>query len=670
MRTPNGNNLSIGRGRKPHVRRKRAMIGVLLLGTVVLGGYLAVPAQEAPWPPPPVRPPGPGTAHMIQQTSATATAQPAEDSPLLLEPEAAPKKPTETISTPGNTAPPPLVEVRELEGPAVNPLPSEGGPSPGGPPLDAGISRINEISGSPGLADVPPKHAEVKSAPASVHVAVPIRRHQSAPVAPPPEVLSNGDNAPELTSVPPVAKKVQAPLLTIEKRGPTSVKMGQPVHYEIVVHNVGLVAAQQVRVEDELPEMVRFLGGNPQPVYQGGRIVWNLEEVPAGGEQRLLLDLEPETSGEISGQTSLVLTIGSQTEVTAAPLEVSITGPGRVAKDGQAHFEIHLSNRGNRPLSNLILHAQLPAGLLHPMGKNIEAEVGEIAPGANRNIDLRVTAVQPGRHTFLARITAQDRQEGSARASVYVGEPGLIVLQPATTRIQLDRTGELTVEVANYHTRVIKNLSVTAALPEGVEFQSASEGGAYRAGLRKVQWVLENLAPEQSRTLTINVKGKVPGQFVNTVVAQAAEGLKAQVSGKVVVERLKAQVPGKVVVESMSNLTMKISHRDDPLEVGHETVYEIRVGNQGNTADSGVHIQATVPEGMSPRGADGPTAYRIQGQQVIFEPLAQLEPNSQVIYHVNVMAQAAGDRRFRVEMSSANRREPFSREDRTLVVRD
>jgi len=646
---------------------------MLFLGTIVLGGYLAVPAQEAPWPPPPVRPlpPGPGTAHKIpaqeiQQTSAAA--QPAEDPLLPLEPEAEAKKPANNVlpvngsgpvlvTTPEN-APPPLIEVHETDGPAVKPLLSDGGsPASGGPPLDPGPSRSDENSGSPGLPDSPPKHPEVKSMPAApVHVAVPIRRHQSTPVVTP-EAASTGDIAPELNSMHPTAKKIQAPLLTIEKRGPTSVKMGQPVHYEIIVHNVGLVAAQQVRVEDELPELVRFLGGDPQPVYQGGRIVWNLEEVSAGGEQRLLLDLEPETSGEISGQTSLVLTIGSQTQVMATPLEVSINGPGRVAKDGQAHFEIHMTNRSNHRLSNLILHAQLPAGLLHPMGKNIEADVGEIAPGASRNIDLRVTAVQPGRHTLQARITAQDHQEASARASVYVGEPGLIVLQPATTRIQLDRTGELTVEVANYHTRIIKNLSVTAALPEGVEFQGVSDGGTYRAGLRKVQWVLENLAPEQSRTLTINVKGKIPGQFVNTVVAQAAEGLKAQVQGK-------------VIVESMSQLTMKISHRDEPLEVGHETVYEIRVGNQGNTTDSGVHIQATVPEGMSPRGADGPTAYRIQGQQVIFEPLSQLEPNSQVIYHVNVMAQAAGDRRFRVEISSANRREPLSREDRTLVYRD
>ncbi len=265
--------------------------------------------------------------------------------------------------------------------------------------------------------------------------------------------------------------------------------------------------------------------------------------------------------------------------------------------------------------------------------------------------------MQPGRHTLVARITAQDRQEASARASIFVGEPGLLLLQAATTRIPLDRQGELTVEVANFHTRAVKNLSVTATLPEGVEFQGANEGGLHRAGLHKVQWVLENLAPEQTRTLTVRVKGKIPGQFVHTVAAVAAEGLKAQVQGK-------------VVVEGMAQLTLKTSHRDEPLEVGHETVYEIRVGNQGNTADSAVQILAALPEGMSPKSADGPTPYRIQGQQVIFEPLAKLDANSQVIFHVGVLAQTPGDRRFRVQMTSTNLREPLTREERTLVYRD
>jgi uncharacterized repeat protein (TIGR01451 family) len=504
---------------------------------------------------------------------------------------------------------------------------------------------------------LPSKHLEVKPVPAApVHVAVPIRRNNPAPALQP-EVVSHSNNAPTISPNVTVPTTIQAPLLTIEKRGPSSVTLGQPVRYEIIVHNVGTVAAQQVRVEDELPEKVRFLSGSPQPIFQGGRVVWNLDEVPAGGAQRLQLDLEPGTSGEISSQTSLVLTIGSQTQVTAPPLEVSITGPGRVAKDGQAHFEIHLNNRSNRRLTHLTLHAQLPPGLIHPMGKNIEAEVGELAPGASKDIDLRVTAVQPGRHTLVARITAQDRQEASARASVFVGEPGLILLQPATTRIQLDHPGELTVEVANFHTRAIKNLSVTATLPDGVEFQGVNEGGTYRSGLRKVTWTLENLVPEQTRTLTISVKGKIPGQFVNTVVAQAPEGLKAQVQGK-------------VVVEAMAQLTLKTSHRDEPLEVGHETVYEIRVGNQGNSPDGAVQILATVPEGMSAKSAEGPTAYRIQGQQVIFEPLTRIDSNSQVIFHVGVVAQTPGDRRFRVQMTSTNMREPITREDRTLVYKD
>src|SRR5439155_13199077 len=122
--------------------------------------------------------------------------------------------------------------------------------------------------------------------------------------------------------------------------------------------------------------------------------------------------------------------------------------------------------------------------------------------------------------------------------------------QPATTRIPLDRPGELTVEVANFHARAVKKLAVTAQLPDGVEFQGANEGGLHRAGLRKVEWVIDNLAPEQSRTLTISVTGKIPGQSVHPVTAQAPEGLKAHVQGK-------------VVVEGMAQLLMNISPRDD-----------------------------------------------------------------------------------------------------------
>jgi uncharacterized repeat protein (TIGR01451 family) len=512
------------------------------------------------------------------------------------------------------------------------------------------------IGGNSGL---PPKQFEAKSVPAApVHTAVPIRRHVPAPVLPQ-EVITKSGTAPVISTPNsnPVVN-IQSPLLTIEKKGPSLVTLGQPVHFEIIVRNVGMVAAQQVRVEDELPEKVRFLSGSPQPVFQGSRVVWVLDEVPAQGEQRLQLELEAGTSGEISGQTSLVLTIGSQTQVSAPPLEMSITGPGRAAKDSQAHFEIHLNNRSNRRLENLTLHVQLPAGLTHPMGNNIEAAVGELAPGASKNIDLKITAVQPGRHTLAARITAQERQEAAARASVFVGEPGLILLVPATTRIQMDRPGELTIEVANFHTRIVKNLSVTATLPEGVEFLGANEGGKYLPGMRKVQWLVDNLVPDQSQTLSVSVKGKIPGQYVHAVAAQAPEALKAQVQGKVVVEG------------GLAQLTMKIKSRDNVLEVGRETVFEIRVGNQGSSADSAVQILAAVPEGMMPKSADGPTGYRIQGQQVLFEPLARLDPNSQVVFHVSVAAQSPGDRRLRVQLTSSSMHEPVTREERTLVYKD
>lgn len=750
------------------MRRTRGLIAVLLLGMGLLGGFLAVVAQDASWPtPPPLKPlprgmvaptvvPVRDVQDANTRNSQVLPASAPEEDPLPLEPGEQ-KKIIESnvlpatspdpvvVTTPDKEmTPAPLVEVREVEEPAPKPPPvvaphvpttsptprplSNLNPAaPTSLPLDPGPIQVIETPGTPGNIETPgkpvvafpsaapiknvepiptaPVHEsasspglpispglpvrkfETKSVPAApVHVAVPIRRSQPAAPVLQQDIISNGSNAPAISSDSSMVPRVQSPLLTIEKHGPNSVSMGQPVHYEIIVKNVGQMPASQVRVEDELPEKARFLSGSPQPVFQGGRVVWNLDEILPGGEQHLQLDLEPGTSGELSGQTSLVLTIGSQMQVTAAPLEVSIVGPGRLTKDSQGGFKIILNNRSSQRFSNVTLHAQLPAGLIHPAGKSIEADVGELAPGASRDIDLKVTAVQPGRHTLSAIITVQGRQEASAKTAVFVGEPGLVLVQQATTRLQLDRPGELSVEVANFHTRNIKNLSVTATLPEGVEFQGANEGGLHRAGLRKVQWTVENLAPEQSRTLTISVKGTIPGQFGCLVQAQAPEGLKAQVQGKVVVESMvqfppkyasdssvermpQAQMQSKTIGEGRAQLTMKISHKDEPLEVGRETTYEIRVGNQGNTADSAVQIVANVPDGMMITNVDGP-AHRIQGQQVVFEPLARLDSNSQVIYKVGVVAQAPGDRRFRVQMTSSNMRESVIREDRTMVYKD
>ena len=51
----------------------------------------------------------------------------------------------------------------------------------------------------------------------------------------------------------PAALPSQQPAVLVEKRGPETVMLGQPIGYEIVVRNIGPVPVFQVRVEDEQP---------------------------------------------------------------------------------------------------------------------------------------------------------------------------------------------------------------------------------------------------------------------------------------------------------------------------------------------------------------------------------------------------------------------------------
>src|SRR5262249_37146710 len=55
----------------------------------------------------------------------------------------------------------------------------------------------------------------------------------------------------------------QAPLVVAEIIAPETANLGQPLTQEIVVRNLGKSAVHQVRVEQELPAGVRYLGGEP-----------------------------------------------------------------------------------------------------------------------------------------------------------------------------------------------------------------------------------------------------------------------------------------------------------------------------------------------------------------------------------------------------------------------
>jgi len=165
------------------------------------------------------------------------------------------------------------------------------------------------------------------------------------------------------------------------------------------------------------------------------------------------------------------------------------------------------------------------------------------------------------------------------------------------------------------------------------------------------------LAPSENKSFVVRVQATRSGQQTHQALARIDGGRQLQSEAA-------------VIVGGTASLTLQVTDRDDPLEVGKETIYEIRVHNQGTSADGNVKVEVYLPEGLLPRQVSGPTAGYIQGRQVTFTPLAKLGANEETIYRVSAQAMAPGDQRVRVQLTSDQVRQPVFREERTRVYRD
>src|SRR5437763_17188902 len=102
-------------------------------------------------------------------------------------------------------------------------------------------------------------------------------------------------------------------------------------------------------------------------------------------------------------------------------------------------------------------------------------------------------------------------------------------------------------------------------------------------------------------------------QFIGT--ATASRGLK--IDGDV-----------KTRVEGLSAILLEMVDLEDPVEVGGETVYEIRITNTGSQTETDVKLVCSVPDKMQFKSATGPIKFAQQGNVIVFDSLPKLAPRA------------------------------------------
>jgi uncharacterized repeat protein (TIGR01451 family) len=451
----------------------------------------------------------------------------------------------------------------------------------------------------------------------------------------------------------------QTSILNLEVVGPATVNRGRPFAYEIVLRNNGSTPAYQVRVEETLQNDVRCLGAVPQPVIQGGRLSWNLGTLPAGAEQRLHLEVQPPAEGEVLSRAHATFTTSSalRTRITKPELSLMQSAPEDVQVGDDVVVRLEVKNTGTGPASHVVVRDQLPAGLRHPSGTQIESAVGTLAAGESRILTLRARAVQGGKQINEAAATGDDCATVSAQALVTVTQAMLALRETSPRQGLVDQEMEYRLEVASTGSATATNVRVSDVLPSGLAFVSANEEGAYSAATKTVSWDLGSLAPGQTHIVAFRAQAHSAGEYVHQAVAAADHDVEAKAAGA-------------VRTEGVAALTLAVTATENLLELNAETTYEIRVVNQGSGSSSNVRIVAAAPEGLTLLNAEGPAVSHVQGQLVLFDPVPQLPARGELAFRVHAKGRRPGDWRLKAQLTCDQLQRPVVKEETTRVYGD
>ncbi len=458
----------------------------------------------------------------------------------------------------------------------------------------------------------------------------------------------------------PLAEGPQTPQVTIEWVKKGDLNVGQECQLELHVKNSGSVVASQVAVDGSFPNTVRLTSAEPKPVVSGDKATWSFESLAPGAEQKIAIKLIPSRRGDLgaTAQVRFTGTASAAFRIEEPLLKVAVKGPAEVMLGDPASQMILVSNPGTGTVHDVKVEARLSDGLEHgSRGERLIMEVGSIGPGETRTVRLGLAAIKGGAQTISVAATSSSEAGATTSAQLNVVAPSLKIAVDGPALRYKGRNAKYNLTVTNDGSVPNNNIRVSHVVAEGFKFVSADHNGKYDPATKSVQWFVGRLEPGQTAQVACELNAVALGDFSHTVSVLSDSGIRAEA---------KAQTR----VDGIASLTMELVDLDDPVEIGAETAYEIRVKNEGSKAATRVSIACELPPEMELKNYKAPVEAIVEGRQILFKSLDQIAPGAEVVYRVHVKGVQEGNHRMRVRMTGASLQEPVVREEATKVYAD
>lgn len=439
----------------------------------------------------------------------------------------------------------------------------------------------------------------------------------------------------------------------------SEITVGRECRCELVVKNSGVGAASNVAVEAFFPASVRLIDADPKPSTADDHLTWTLPTFAAGAEKRIAITLVPSEQGDLQVSAFVRYTEAAATTlaVREPQLNVALSGPAEVAIGETVSQTITVSNPGTGSTDDVTVEVTLPPGLEHAKGTKISMPIGSLSAGQSQVIRLALFATQGGAQSIQVRATSGGSLRHDAHADVIVSAPTLKVIAEGPSLRYVGRDAVYRIRVTNDGSAAANNVRVSHAVPSGFDFVRADKGGKFEAGPSHIVWYVGRVEAGQSVDLAAELTATNLGNHKHVVTITGEGGATSQTAID-------------TAVDGTASLVVEVLDLDDPIEVGAETAYEVRVRNEGTKAATNVAISCQVPSGVAALSARGPTAHQGEASMLTFAPIDELEPGKTALYRVVVRGTVAGKHRFRVRLTSDSIDEPLVHEELTHYYAD
>ena len=419
------------------------------------------------------------------------------------------------------------------------------------------------------------------------------------------------------------------------------INVGQECQCQLLLTNTGAVAAKNVLVDAYFPTSVRLVKTEPSPATATDHLTWKFAELAPGQKQVIDIRMIPSERGDL--ETSAFVTFTSATSsvfnVSEPLLMVKVTGPTEVLVGDPASQVIKVSNPGTGVATNVKLEAIIPAGLEHARGERLAMEIGSLNPGETRTVRIALASVGGGEQELNVQVVADGglRKTESKTIDVIASSLTAKLSGPATRFV--GRTSQYTVTVTNESDVASNNVRAVYKAPEGFKFVRADNGGRRDQARRTVSWFIGSLEPGDAVKRSVYLTAVSTGDFTHSAAVTSENGASASTELA-------------TTIDATANLSLQIVERADPVKVGVETAFEVRVRNDGGKPAMNVSLSIELPAGVKYQSARGPSELLAQNGLLLFKAIGQLDPGKTAIYRVYVQGSAVGNHRLRARVAS------------------